>query len=118
MGLCMLAGGGFIWLVRSGQPLDLLTALQQTMTMGRTYDLVFSLYLVMCLEIALRTSGTLSKMVMALQRLFSSAKVTLAIMPGFSRSAALSRVEQDSRLLLWRKPGGKRGGYARGQGGY
>lgn len=83
MGLCMLAGGGFIWLVRSGQPLDLLTALQQTMMMGRTYDLVFSLYLVMCLEIALRTSGTLSKMVMALQRLFSSAKVTLAIMPGF-----------------------------------
>ncbi len=83
VGLCMLAGGGFIWLMRSGQPLDLLTALQQTMTMGRTYDLVFSLYLVMCLEIALRTSGTLSKMVMALQRLFSSAKVTLAIMPGF-----------------------------------
>ena len=83
VGLCMLAGGGFIWLMRSGQPLDLLTALQQTMTMGRTYDLVFSLYLVMCLEIALRTSGTLSKIVMALQRLFSSAKVTLAIMPGF-----------------------------------
>lgn len=83
VGLCMLAGGGFIWLMRSGQPLDLLTALQQTMMMGRTYDLVFSLYLVMCLEIALRTSGTLSKMVMALQRLFSSAKVTLAIMPGF-----------------------------------
>ena len=69
VGLCMLAGGGFIWLMRSGQPLDLLTALQQTMMMGRTYDLVFSLYLVMCLEIALRTSGTLSKMVMALPRL-------------------------------------------------
>lgn len=83
VGLCMLAGGGFIWLIRSTNPLDLVVALQQTMTMGRTYDLVISLYLVMCLEIALRTSGTLTKMVAALQRLFSSAKVTLAIMPGF-----------------------------------
>lgn len=83
VGLCMLAGGALIWLVRSANPLDLVLALQQTMTMGRTYDLVISLYLVMCLEIALRTSGTLTKMVAALQRLFSSAKVTLAIMPGF-----------------------------------
>ena len=83
VGICMLAGGAFIWLMRSGQPLDLLLAMQQTMTMGRTYDLIFSLYLVMCLEIALRTSGTLSRMVAALQRLFSSSKATLAIMPSF-----------------------------------
>lgn len=83
VGLCMLAGGGFIWLIRSTNPLDLVVALQQTMTMGRTYDLLISLYLVMCLEIALRTSGTLTKMVSALQCLFSSAKLTLAVMPGF-----------------------------------
>ena len=51
--------------------------------MSRTYDILFALYFVMCLEIELRTSGALAGMVHALQRIFSSTKVTLAVMPAF-----------------------------------
>lgn len=83
IGPCMLAGGLFIWLVKSTQIPFLGQALAETVTMSRTYDIIFALYFVMCLEIELRTSGALSGMVKALQRIFSSAKFTLAIMPAF-----------------------------------
>lgn len=83
VGLCMLAGGIFLWVFRSADPMLLGTSLLDMLQKPRTYDLLISLYLVMCLEIQLRTSGTLAGMVQALQKMFSSAKIILAIMPGF-----------------------------------
>lgn len=78
---CMLTSGIFIWLMKAPELPYLVQALRETLTMPRTYDILFALYFVMCLEIELRTSGALAGMVQALQRIFSSAKVTLAVMP-------------------------------------
>ena len=79
----MLAGGLFIWLIRSTNPTDLLNAAISTFTQYRTYDIILALYFVMCLEIELRLSGSLTDMVKALRRIFSSVKLLLAIMPAF-----------------------------------
>ena len=79
----MLAGGLFIWLIRSSEPVDLFKALIETFSQYRTYDIIFALYFVMCLEIELRLSGSLTDMVKALRRIFSSVKVLLAVMPAF-----------------------------------
>ena len=83
IGPCMLVGGLFIWAMKTPSLHYLWQGLVETMTMSRTYDILFALYFVMCLEIELRTSGALAGMVHALQRIFSSTKVTLAVMPAF-----------------------------------
>lgn len=83
IGPAILCGGLFIWSVQSLNPSHLLQAAYETAIMPRTYDLILALYFVMCLEIELRTSGTLDGMVRALQQLFPSEKFTLAIMPAF-----------------------------------
>ena len=83
VGPAMIVGGLFLCAMRSLYVGILGQALMETLQKGRTYDLIAALALVMCLEIELRTSGTLSGMVYALQRLFSSAKIILAIMPAF-----------------------------------
>lgn len=79
----MLAGGFFIWLTQSADIFHLTQAAYETFTLPRTYDIVFALYFVMCLEIELRLSGVLTDMVKALQQKFSGVKVLLAIMPAF-----------------------------------
>ena len=83
LGLCMLSGGIFIWGMQSTDPQNLYTAIEKTFQQNRTYDLIAALYLVMGLEIELRTSGTLAGLVAALKRAFSSSKVTLMVMPAF-----------------------------------
>lgn len=83
IGLCMLASGIFIWLVESAKFSALLTAFIQNFLMARTYDIIFALYFVMCLEIELRKSGALTDMVKALRRSFSGVKILLATMPAF-----------------------------------
>ena len=83
IGPAILAGGLLIWALVAPQFHYLVSAFTTTLTMQRTYDLILALYFVMCLEIELRTSGALAGMVQALQRIFSSAKVTLAVMPAF-----------------------------------
>ena len=83
IGPCMVAGGLLIWLVRSGAPEALLKALTGEFSLSRTYDIIFALYFVMCLEIELRKSGALAGMVSALKRLFSGVRVLLATMPAF-----------------------------------
>ena len=83
IGPCMLVGGLVIWAMKTPSLHYLRQGLVETMTMSRTYDILFALYFVMCLEIELRTSGALAGMVHALQRIFSSTKVTLAVMPAF-----------------------------------
>ena len=83
IGACMLASGIFIWLVRNAEFSTLIQAAVETFTLTRTYDIIFALYFVMCLEIELRTSGVLTDMVNALRRKFSSVKVLFALMPAF-----------------------------------
>ena len=83
IGPCMLTGGLFIWLMKTPELHYLTQAFSETLSLPRTYDIIFALYFVMCLEIELRTSGALAGMVHALQRFFSSNRVTLAVMPAF-----------------------------------
>ncbi|MBO4852182.1 MAG: DUF401 family protein [Schwartzia sp.] len=83
IGPCMLAGGLLLWITQSSDPAALFVAAKQTLSLSRTYDIILALYFVMALEIELRTSGTLSGMVNALRRVFSSAKALLALMPAF-----------------------------------
>ncbi len=83
IGVCMLASGLFIWALRSASPFSLAQAFYETFTLARTYDIIFALYFVMCLEIELRLSGALQDMVKALRRLCSDVKILLAAMPAF-----------------------------------
>lgn len=83
IGVCMLASGIFIWALRSASPFSLAQAFYETFTLSRTYDIIFALYFVMCLEIELRLSGALTDMVKALRRTFSNVKILLAAMPAF-----------------------------------
>lgn len=83
IGPAILAGGLFIWALTKPEPGLMLDAAKQTLTMPRTYDLLFALYFVVCLEIELRKSGCLKGMVSYLNHLIHSTKVTLAVMPAF-----------------------------------
>ena len=83
IGVCMLASGLFIWLMRSASLMSLAQAFYETFTLPRTYDIIFALYFVMCLEIELRLSGALTDMVKSLRRIFSDVKILLAAMPAF-----------------------------------
>ena len=66
-----------------GRSAHLGEAAKQMFTMQRTYDLLFALYFVVCLEIELRKSGCLKGMVQYLNHLIHSTKVTMAVMPAF-----------------------------------
>jgi len=79
----MLVSGLFIWALRSASPISLAQSFYETFTLSRTYDIIFALYFVMCLEIELRLSGSLTDMVKALRRTFSGVKILLAAMPAF-----------------------------------
>ena len=72
IGPAILAGGALLWLFEDPTLRALTEAGHDMLTMNRTYDLLFALYFVMCLEIQLRKSGTLRKMVEALNRMFAS----------------------------------------------
>ena len=83
IGICIFGGGLLIWVCTNPDWRLITKAVEQMVTMTRTYDLVIALYLVICLEIELRKSGALAGMVQCLSRMFSSAKFTLAVMPAF-----------------------------------
>lgn len=81
VGMAMMAGAMLVW-VLSGAQLDVLNkSVYQVFTMNRTYELIFALYFVMCLEIQLRLSGSLKGMLQALQHWFNSDRVTIVLMP-------------------------------------
>ena len=79
----MLAGGLNVWLLTGGQVEILTKSLSTVATMPRTYELIFALYFVMCLELQLRLSGTLDGLMSALQHWFKSERLTLVLMPAF-----------------------------------
>ena len=83
IGVAMLAGGFSVWLL-TGFQLDILSkSISTVATMPRTYELIFALYFVMCLELQLRLSGTLDGLMAALQHWFKSERLTLVLMPAF-----------------------------------
>ena len=57
IGPAILTAGIFIWAAAAPQPHYLLNAWIETFSAYRTYDLIFALYFVMCLEIELRTGA-------------------------------------------------------------
>lgn len=83
IGYAILGAGLVMWLCNDRSPLTFWTSLVETVTAQKSWDLIFALYFVMCLEVLLRRSGTLQKMVDALNRLFHSARATIAVMPAF-----------------------------------
>ena len=83
IGLAMLAGGLSVWLLTGGQVEILTKSLSTVATMPRTYELIFALYFVMCLELQLRLSGTLDGLMSALQHWFKCERLTLVLMPAF-----------------------------------
>lgn len=83
IGPAILAGGLLIWVAVKPEIPLLGEAAKQMFTMQRTYDLLFALYFVVCLEIGLRKSGCLKGMVQYLNHLIHSTKVTMAVMPAF-----------------------------------
>lgn len=83
IGAAILAGGAVMWALWNPSIPSLGSAVTEMLSQSRTYDLLFALYFVMCLEIELRKSGTLRGMVDSLNEIFSSTKVTLATMPAF-----------------------------------
>lgn len=83
IGPAILTAGIFIWATAAPQPHYLWNAWIETFSAYRTYDLIFALYFVMCLEIELRTGGILDDLVRSLHRLLKSPRLTLAIMPAF-----------------------------------
>ena len=83
IGVAMLVGGLYIWLIQSAKVIDLEMALLTMFTQPRMYDIILALYFVMCLEIELRQSGVLTDMVSALRRRFKNVKALLVAMPAF-----------------------------------
>lgn len=83
IGPAILGGGVLIWAFVKPDPMCFVTAGKQMLTMSRTYDLLFALYFVVCLEIELRKSGCLAGMMKYLGHLIPSTSVMLATMPAF-----------------------------------
>jgi len=83
IGFSIISGGLLIWAVESLDFKVLWDSLLETAQLGRTWDLFLCLYFVMCLEVELRKSDSLKGLVTTLRNIFSSNKVTLAVMPAF-----------------------------------
>lgn len=83
IGISIVCGGLLIWAFESFELIALWDAFVQTLQQWRTWELIFCLYFVMCLEIELRKSNTLKGIVKTMRDVFSSNKVTLAVMPAF-----------------------------------
>jgi hypothetical protein len=83
IGVAIIAGGIWIWAWAGFHPLQLVEAVKQTAVAPRTWELILCLYFVMGLEVELRKSGALKGVVATMRTLFSSNRVTLAVMPAF-----------------------------------
>ncbi|MFU0841107.1 MAG: DUF401 domain-containing protein [Burkholderia sp.] len=82
IGPAILAGGALLWLFENPTLAPLVASFKSMITSSRTWDLIFALYFIMCLEVELRESGTLARMVTALRRV-ASTKTVIAVMPAF-----------------------------------
>ncbi len=80
-GISVLLGGLVIWLMCNHNLGTLFDSLVSSTKDWRTWDIEFCLYFVMCLEAQLRLTGIFKELVVTLRNLFSSNKVTLAVIP-------------------------------------
>ena len=83
LGNSMFAGAGLLFLLSSPQLATLEITLKQLLFTASTWEILLALYLVMCLEFQLRTSGIIDGLMAACRALFKSDKVLLALMPAF-----------------------------------
>ncbi len=83
MGNAMLAGSGLLFIL-SGLTLQHLgTALKNLVSSYSTWEILFALYFVMCLEHQLRTSGIIDGLMVTSRRLLRSDRILLPLMPAF-----------------------------------
>ncbi|MDF2571977.1 MAG: integral rane protein [Sporomusa sp.] len=83
MGNAMLAGSAIIFLLTGLNLQYLNTAVITTTTSYGTWEILFALYFVMCLEFQLRTSGTINGLMVAARKLLRSDRILLPLMPAF-----------------------------------
>ena len=79
----VLAASAVLFLLSGLVPAYLTDALYSTAASWTTWNMVFTLYLVMCLEYLLRTSGILKNFTQAAGNLFHDNRIVLAGMPAF-----------------------------------
>lgn len=83
IGNAMLAAALLLFLLTSPKPENLFSAIRNTLEKPGTWILVITLYLVMCLEHILRTSGILKEFTVSARKMFRSDRVLLGFMPAF-----------------------------------
>jgi hypothetical protein len=82
-GNAMLASTLLLFLITAPEPNNLIFSLKQTVIKPETWFMIITLYLVMCLEYLLRTSGILKDFTASARKLFRSDRVLLGFMPAF-----------------------------------
>ena len=79
----VLAATAVLFVLSGFVPAHLGEALYSTAVSFTTWNMVLTLYLVMCLEYLLRTSGILKNFTLAAGNLFRDNRIILAVMPAF-----------------------------------
>ena len=79
----VLAATAVLFVLSGFVPAHLGQALYTTAVSFTTWNMVLTLYLVMCLEYLLRTSGILKNFTLAASSLFRDNRIILAVMPAF-----------------------------------
>ena len=79
----VLAATAVLFVLSGFVPAHLSEALYSTAVSFTTWNMVLTLYLVMCLEYLLRTSGILKNFTLAAGNLFRDNRIILAVMPAF-----------------------------------
>jgi hypothetical protein len=83
MGNAMLAGSVVLFLLSQPTMEKLVTATLRTATSHSTWEILFALYFVMCLEYQFRTGGIIDGLMATARSLLKSDRVLLAMMPAF-----------------------------------
>lgn len=83
MGNAMLAGSTILFILSEPTLAKLATAALRTATSHSTWEILFALYFVMCLEYQFRTGGIIDGLMATARSLLRSDRVLLAMMPAF-----------------------------------
>jgi integral membrane protein (TIGR00529 family) len=83
MGNAMLTGAGVLWILSGFNLLQLQSAVITTLNSPSTWEIVFALYFVMCLEYQLRNGGIVDGLMATARRMLRSERSLLALMPAF-----------------------------------
>ncbi|MDF2929323.1 MAG: integral rane protein [Anaerospora sp.] len=83
MGNAMLAGSAILFILSEPTLAKLANAALRTATSHSTWEILFALYFVMCLEYQFRTGGIIDGLMATARSLLRSDRVLLAMMPAF-----------------------------------